>query len=140
MSESHDLTQEAASSLHKASEHVVDYLDRALGILADGVQTFRNGDTRQGLTVLEAAEDGLKWLANYAQAVSEVSADISEALKTQMSDFIIRLTEIIIEISSGIENADITLLTDLVEYELLPLLEELQQAAANLMATTQHNS
>lgn len=141
MSDSHSpISQEVASSLHKSSEHVVQYLDRALGILANVVHTFHFGDARQGLTVLGAAEDGFTWLTHYAQSVSQTPADVSEELKTQMSDFIVRLTQIISEISSGITNIDIPLLADLVEYELLPLLEELRQAATHLMETTQHNS
>lgn len=102
----------------------IDYIDNlkiGIGKLAEDIN---QGDYKNGITIIPQIIDGIDWLVQ----VINLTTDLHKG-KVSIGDMNENLEQII----EAIENEDFILVGDLFGYEVLPILEEVQINARNII-------
>lgn len=95
-----------------------EYLDKLIDGVKKVVTYIEQGEEEKGIGLIPSIADGIEWILNLVNLTQEVhngsiaGGDIHEKLE---------------EIVEGLENEDYVLVGDLFNYEVLPILEEIQQ-------------
>ncbi|NMA84922.1 MAG: hypothetical protein GX962_13795 [Epulopiscium sp.] len=90
-----------------------DYLQRLQAGVSNIVDFLRQGEEGKALEQIPLIIEGLKWLC-----------EALDGTKNYHSIDIVQLNSALEEINVALENTDYILLGDVLEYELLPVLEE----------------
>lgn len=91
-----------------------EYLEKLINGIALASDSFQGGHTRRGLELVAQIAEGLQWLIDALRLTQDV-----QRIKVETSEMDEKLRELI----KAIVNEDSVLLSDLMEYELRPLLK-----------------
>lgn len=95
---------------------VIDYIEKLkLGIL-DAAELFQNYEENKGATLLEGIANGIEWLSDALLVINKLNNEEISQINSKLS-----------EIITALENQDYILTGDLLQYELLPILEEISE-------------
>ncbi|MGY0375129.1 hypothetical protein [Clostridium sp. JNZ J1-5] len=105
---------EKFEALKTASEYIGNL---KLGII-NSAEKFQTGDENIGLEAIPLIVDGIEWLTQ----VIELTKDIQ---KSEISLY--ELNEKLEEIVEAVENNDFILVGDLFQYELIPIIDDIEE-------------
>ncbi|WP_412852681.1 hypothetical protein [Ectothiorhodospira shaposhnikovii] len=125
---------EDARVLLESSKEVQDYLQRAIPALEGLVEPLRGGSSGQPLLILASAADGLDGLAQYVASVQMLVSVGTPQLAENMAGLEQRFAKAIGPMVSGMESQDSLLVADVLEYELIPVLQELESVVDGLLS------
>lgn len=105
---------------------VSEYMVNLLGGINKAVEYFQAGEDRKGYDLIPLIADGIQWIS---EALT-VTKDIHK------QDFNLQnINEKLIEIVEAMENGDYILIGDLFQYELTPILEDIQSNINKVIAS-----
>lgn len=104
---------------------ISEYMVNLLNGIKKAVEYFQAGEERKGCDLIPSIADGIQWIS---QALT-VTKDIHKQ-DLNLQD----INEKLIEIVEAIENGDYILIGDLFQYELTPILENIQMNINNIIA------
>lgn len=102
------------------------YLERALPEIKKTIDLFYQGGTEQSWVNLEQILFALQWIDQLVESIEK-----SEHQPANWNDYLITITTIrkeLAQLKSSIEAKDTILIADILNYEFLPVLEELKSA------------
>lgn len=101
-----------------------EYLDNLIGGVKKVANYIEQGEEEKGVELISYIADGIEWLlsaVNLTQEVHEGSVNIGA------------INEKLEEIVEALENEDYVLVGDLFNYEILPILEDIQGNIRNVV-------
>ncbi|BAH06884.1 hypothetical protein [Clostridium kluyveri] len=101
-----------------------DYIVNLKSGIAKAAEYFQSGDEQKGFNLVTAIAEGFNWLTQ-ALAVSK------DVLKQKIS--VDDLNEKLEEIVEAMENQDTILIGDLLQYELIPIVENIEESVNQSM-------
>ncbi|WP_446897215.1 hypothetical protein ACSVC9_09300 [Clostridium sp. LBM24168] len=96
-----------------------DYIINLKSGIAKAADCFQTGDDQKGFSLVTSISEGLNWLTQALEASKD-------ALKREIS--INELNEKLEEIVEAMENQDTILVGDLLQYELIPVVENIEES------------
>lgn len=111
---------EQIDALKSASE----YIDNLKGGIDTLVKCIENGEEQKGCGYIPPVADGIEWLTNVVNLTQELHEG-----KVSLDSLDEKLSEIV----EALENEDYTLVGDLFNYEVLPILEQTQDSINSLI-------
>lgn len=118
----------------KIISQCIDDATQYLPILTDGLRNVsrlcQEGREGEGVNQFLEAIEGLEWLASLMQGIStfNIQRNGIKPSEKPFDQLTIEYNEKLIELLSAWENGDFVLISDLIEYELVPLLDEIVAA------------
>ncbi|MCI1477729.1 MAG: hypothetical protein LKH93_00305 [Clostridium beijerinckii] len=94
-----------------------EYLENLLGGVKKVVNYIEQGEEEKGIDLIQPIADGIEWLlsaVNLTQEAHKGSVEIGQ------------INEKLGEVVDALENEDFVLVGDLFNYEILPILEDIQ--------------
>lgn len=92
-------------------EYIVKYIDG----LKEIIDWFHQGDEQKALEAMVDAVEGLKWISEALTLTKELHGISMEADK---------INPLLVDINTGLERSDTILIADILEYEIVPLINE----------------
>lgn len=102
-----------------------EYIDNIKNGIEDVVNKINSGNENNGVALIAQVADGIDWLAGILKLTSDVHKG-----RISIEDMNEKLGEII----EALENEDFVLTGDLLEYELLPVLDNVQNDIRKIIA------
>lgn len=102
----------------------IEYIDNLKNGIGTLVQDINQGDYKSGMTIISQIVDGIDWLVQ----VINLTIDLHKG-KVCIGN----INEILRQIIEAIDNEDFILVGDLFNYEILPILEEIQINARSII-------
>lgn len=98
---------------------IKEYLDKLIPVVQNTADTINSGNSMEAMKMIPVLADGIDYICQGVTLTKEIhSYDIdSEKLKNSINEMI-----------QSIENDDMVVLSDILTYELLPVLEETKKA------------
>ena len=113
----------------------IGYLNILLGKLSGIAEAMRSGQLDQkAFTMFKDSLEGLSFILDLVQTIHDDSSCSSE-IKDQIGKFSPELMEILKEINEAQESNDISMLSDLVEYEMPELAEQIRDIMEKFLET-----
>lgn len=123
-------TESVQENLAKELEGSVKVLDHVKKDMNDIVGHMLSDEIDVGMTKLSENIEKMIWVFNLLEQASVIGAmqmdDIECGDKGSLRDFLTRFNDILKELMEAMENNDITLINDFLEYELEPAIGELE--------------
>ena len=107
----------------EALKTAIEYIDNLKNGIETLVGNINQGDYKSGVTVIPEIVDGIDWLVQLINLTSDLH-------KGKLC--IGNINENLEQIIEAIDNEDYTLVGDLFNYEVLPILEDIQINAAEI--------
>ncbi|MBE0510906.1 MAG: hypothetical protein K0A95_11225 [Chromatiales bacterium] len=125
------MTTEATSSeveefLRGSSDEVAAYLKNSIPVIQQLPEKLRHPDSQEGTALLASAVQGLGLLNDYLQALQAIPRIVQSGQAASFAEIERKMGEGIQQMATAMEQQDQLLLADIIEYELLPALGELQ--------------
>ena len=106
-------------------EEAENYLPRAISGIEEIVAKFRQGNELKGYTMLSDLLEGLEWLSLLIEKLEDSSEiNLNNINEFNIKKFIKEWQEVLQKLFTAMENQDLVLIGDLLEYELLPMLKD----------------
>lgn len=118
--------------LDLSSASILEYLDRAIPVLQDNLASLRSANPQDGLPVLIQCVEGLQLVTEFLHSAVEATATDNAGLSSsyaQVSDKIQQGMKLIID---AMQNKDMPLLADVMEFELIDSLTNLQNVLSKI--------
>ena len=122
------------ADLAETAIYAQEWISNAIGIMKNQPVVLRGAYPQEAFKTLAASVDGLDWLHQFAEAAHTLGKVAKEGGESSFSIFGRELLVLTTEFVDAMEACDTTLLADLVEHELVPLLSRLHQASDELIA------
>lgn len=112
--------------LDMSSTSILEYLQRAIPIFRDNLTALRSSGADNGMNVLIQGVDGLQLVSEYLQSATEATAGINQDLSASYAQIGAKVQADMGLIVDAMEKNDIPLLADVMEFELIDSLTQLQ--------------
>jgi hypothetical protein len=107
------MDKEFLSMQRDSMQMAKEYIDKFLPGIDKATESFRLGNNDEGVEICSYVEEGLQWLIEIARLTKDVqSEEMDEALMEEKSDMLVE----------AYENEDFTLMGDILEFEIKPIL------------------
>ncbi|MCG5494657.1 hypothetical protein [Ectothiorhodospira variabilis] len=127
------MNQQESEILKESSKEVNEYLERAIPVLEGLLVPLREGRSVEPISSLASAADGLGGLVQYASSARTLLESYNADLADAFYNFESRLGAALEPLVAGMDAQDAVLVADIVEYELIPALKELQSAVRDVL-------
>lgn len=104
--------------IYEALETLYDYLPRLIKGINDAVENFKMQREDKGIGLLIKIIDGLQWCTEVVYKTEEVLTTYGIEIDKEA------INSIYNEVIEALENEDYVLISDLLEYEIVPILKE----------------
>jgi hypothetical protein len=101
-----------------ALKTVSEYMVNLINAIEKAVEYFQEGEDRKGCDLIVSITEGIQWMID----ALTVTKDIHKQ-DVKLQDMNDKLSEIVV----ALENGDFILIGDLFQYELTPILEDIQK-------------
>ena len=115
-----------------SSQEVSQYLGNLIPAMVELPERLRDAGTQDAAEVIASCGDGLTLLIQYASAAQQIALIKESGLAERLAGIEKQLSEAIIQMADTLEARDNVLLADIVEYELLPALELMQEVVGKV--------
>jgi hypothetical protein len=112
--------------LDMSSTSILEYLQRAIPIFRDNLTVLRSSGPENGMNVLIHGVDGLQLVSEYLQSATEATAGVDKDLSASYAQIGAKVQADMGLIVDAMEKNDIPLLADVMEFELIDSLTQLQ--------------
>ena len=103
-----------------------EYIIKLINGIVKTVEYFQEGEDKKGCELISPIADGIQWMSDALLATKDL----------HKQDFKIEnMNEKLNEIVNALENEDFILVGDLFQYELLPIIEDIQNKMVNVIAS-----
>lgn len=103
---------------------ISEYMVNLLNGINKAIEYFQAGEDRKGYDLIPSIADGIQWVSEALTVTKEIH---KQDLNLQ------NINEKLIEIVDAMENGDYILIGDLFQYELTPILEDIQRNINNVI-------
>lgn len=124
-------TQAMQEFLDLSSESILEYLDRAIPVFRDNLSALRSSSPEDGMNVLILGVDGLQLVTEYLQSAIEATVADETDLSANYSAISKKIQEDMGLLVNAMEKKDMSLLADVMEFELIESLSQLQELLSN---------
>ncbi|MCG5516524.1 MULTISPECIES: hypothetical protein [unclassified Ectothiorhodospira] len=128
------MNQQESEILKESSKEVNEYLERSIPVLEGLLVPLRAGRNVEPISSLASAADGLGGLVQYASSARKLLDSANADLANAFHHFESRLAAALEPMVAGMDAQDAVLVADVVEYELIPALKELQSAVGDVLS------
>ncbi|ADG83621.1 hypothetical protein [Thermincola potens] len=108
--------------------YAVEYLPRLIQGLGKVVQLIQEGEEGEAVRLFLPALEGIEWLNSLLTAIETfgIQKEVTDAIKQKIPEIIHDFKSQMETLLAAWENFDYLLVADILEYEVIPLLEELK--------------
>ncbi|QTL96937.1 hypothetical protein GM661_02570 [Iocasia frigidifontis] len=114
-----ELTLETIKEAENFVPEFIERIEKFIVRINDGTETAR-------FIMIEQLLETLDWLNTLLENIRSI-VDEKETVDLEQNEFFTKWKGTMVSLSEGIEKKDLVLISDVLEYELIPVLEEYQQ-------------
>jgi hypothetical protein len=123
-------TNNVQDILKLSSASILEYLQRAVPILRNNLESLRSSNPEDGAPVLIQSIEGLQLVNEFLHSASEATVIDDADLSSSYAIIASKIQKDMHLIIDAMENKDMPLLADVMEFELIDSLDQLQQLLA----------
>lgn len=105
-------------------QSVEEYIEKLYNAVNNVVDDFKQDNVQEGYTILAQIIDGLQWCIEAIYLTRDCQDEPIDLDK---------VTPLLVELLEGLENNDIVLIRDILEYEIIDILEEWHEKLAKII-------
>lgn len=121
---------ERNTQIEELVESTAGYAGNLYNGLEQVVGNLRADRIREGLTSFSQAAEGLDWMLNSVALLNEAGGKYGGFETEGMTNFLAEVLE-------AVENSDYVLLADLIEYEIMPIVDEWGKKLDGILETNE---
>lgn len=99
---------------------LISYNPKLISSIQNNIEVFNSGSYSEALGQMSYIIEGMQWVCSAVEGINRVNEKV---LYEGINQLPLHFNEMV----SALENEDHTLLSDLLEYEVLPILNDLQE-------------
>ncbi len=133
MSQANEQAAALQDILKSSTESAMEYLSRAIPVLENNLSVLRSDDPSKGMAVINDSVDGLQWLMEFAELAGKAN-ETQPVLSMQFADIEDSLAKSVQLIVEAMTALDHPLLADVMEFELIATLHDMQALVTHTLA------
>lgn len=118
-----ELQEEYIEKQNETIEMAKPYIDKMKNGIQEAIKLFEEGKNNEAIEVCSFIEEGSNWLSEVARLTKDLQGENLDENE---------LDGKIDELAEAYENEDYTLMRDLLEYEILPIITEWNEVIKNI--------
>lgn len=110
-----ELKEEYIEKQYETMEIAKPYIDKMKSGIQEAIKLFEEGKNNEAVEICSFIEEGSNWISEVARLTKDIQSKNLEEIE---------LDSKIVELAEAYENEDYILMSDLLQYEILPIITE----------------